>query len=133
MGKGARQEQTQFTNTPPLHSPAQDDLARLERLYALCRRDAVLDFLSNHQPLMALLLEAEGQIRARFPDGRMTLELVMDYDGPINDEQRRLVVSIATALEPERAVTQLNDLYASWWFALVGDARKWLAFSLEAI
>jgi hypothetical protein len=133
LSKGAKPEQTESMGSAPLHLPARDDLVRLEHLYTFCGRNAVLDFLSSHQTLMALLLEAAGQIRARFPDARMSLEVVMDYDVPTNDAQKRLMMSIATDLEPARAVIQLNDLYASWWFTAPGDGRKWLAFGLESV
>ncbi len=85
----------------------------LECLYALRRRDEVVDFLSQHPFLVALLHEAHGKIQTYFHSYRqLILEVVTDPEGA---DDRQLVLFIQTDVRPEEALDGLDRLDKGWW------------------
>lgn len=107
------------------------ELALIEQQFCVHEQTAVHAYLSRHPTLVPVLLEAAARIRSCFPQSQVTLEVVIEHDRVQAEDKRCLVAYIATALEPSRAMAQLNTLYTTWWFQVPADVRRWLNVDLE--
>jgi hypothetical protein len=101
----------------------------LERFYVLRRREEVVDFLSDHPFLLALLQDAQGQIETHFRSySQLILEVVTD---PEALDDRELVLFIQTELGPEEALASLDRLDENWWFDASRVSRGMLCIDVE--
>ena len=90
-------------------------LASLADLYRFNDREAVTDFLSRHDFLVDLLIEAREHISTHFgPDTPTALEVFYDLDDEHGEPD--LLALIETTLPVEEASMQLDRLDETWWF-----------------
>ncbi len=101
----------------------------LERLYAFRRWQEVVQFLSEHPFLVALLQEAQREIETHFPAHRqLSLEVLTD---PEAIDDRQLVLFIGTDLAPDEALAALHLFDKQWWFEASRASRGKLCIHVE--
>jgi len=106
-----------------------EQIDSLERLYALRKREEVVDFLSDHPFLVPLLQDADGQIETYFGSySQLILEVVTD---PEAVEDRELVLFIQTELPPAEALDSLHRLDRHWWLEASRVSRGKLCIHVE--
>lgn len=96
-------------------------LFRGERAY-------ILHFLEKNPFLVPLLVEAYFNILEFFPHSLVYLMITTNVEDP---EPDRLVVSIATSLEPGKAIDALNAFDKKWWLKSLKRAQGKLCILLE--
>jgi hypothetical protein len=99
-------------------------------LYEFRDSKAVSSFVRSNMELLAILVEAYGEIVRRFGFGtRLSLESVVDPDGSSSDDS--LVVIVRVFISPERALALLDEFDMDWWLNVPPLARHKLTFVLE--
>ena len=97
-------------------------IASLADLYRFNDREAVTDFLSRHDFLVDLLIEAREHISTHFgPDTPTALEVFYDMDDEHGEPD--LLALIETTLPAEEASMQLDRLDETWWFNALPRGR----------
>lgn len=105
-----------------------DLLAILERLYVLPGRERVLAFLEGRPHLVALLLEAYGEIHAYFQDVPLALRFL---DGEDGIEQLGLSI-LVPADGPDEALERLASFDEGWWLDAMDRAQGELLITISA-
>ncbi|HEY9634603.1 MAG TPA: hypothetical protein V6D14_14415 [Coleofasciculaceae cyanobacterium] len=100
----------------------------LERFYTLRERPEILPFLEKFPFLVPPLLEAPDKIRQHFPDAKLFLQVV---DDPEIIDYVHLVLSILTKIDPDDAVSKLNQVDKEWELGLSYEVRKRFFTALE--
>ena len=107
-------------------------LASLADLYRFTDREAVTGFLSRHDFLVDVLIEAREHIRTHFgPDTPTALEVVYDLDD--EHEEPELLALIETTLPAEEAAVQLDRLDETWWLDALPRSQYILTITLRFI
>ena len=97
-------------------------IASLAALYRFDDPAAVTDFLSRHDFLVDLLIEAREHIGTHFgPDTPAALEVV--YDPEDEHGEPELFARIETTLSAEEALLHLDRLDEGWWLDAVQRGR----------
>jgi hypothetical protein len=107
---------------------SQADIATLEQFYTLREKPEILEFLEKHPFLLPPLLEAPDKIRRHFPREQLFLQVVPD---PEIFDYVHLVLSILTNIDPDDAVSRLNQLDKEWELGLSYEVRKRFFTTLE--
>ena len=107
-------------------------IAPLADLYRFNDRAAVTDFLSRHDFLVDLLIEAREHIRTHFgPDTPAALEVV--YDPEDEHGEPELFARIETTLSAEEAAVHLDRLDETWWLNAVPRSQFILTITLRFV
>ena len=107
-------------------------IASLAALYRFDDPAAVTDFLSRHDFLVDLLIEAREHIRTHFgPDTPTALEVFYDLDDELGEPE--LVALIETTLSAEEALLHLDRLDEAWWLDAVQRGRFILMITLRFV
>ncbi len=107
-------------------------IASLAALYRFDDPAAVTDFLSRHDFLVDLLIEAREHIRTHFgPDTPAALEVFYDMDDAQCEPE--LVALIETTLPAEEALTRLDCFDEAWWLDAVQRGRSILMITLRFV
>lgn len=97
-------------------------IASLADLYRFDDPAAVTDFLSRHDFLVDVLVEAREHISTHFgPDTPTVLEVFYDLDDEHGDPE--LFALIETTLPAEEALLHLDRLDETWWLDAVQRGR----------
>lgn len=104
----------------------------LEQVCEFRGRDDVRSFLSDHPDLLTVVVDALATI-PRYFDGvqRSALEVLRDIEDDTSPGALFLV--IRTQLEPEQALTLLEDLRRQWLIAVARETRGRFNVSLEYV
>jgi hypothetical protein len=133
-----RQSQIQLINhlstqTQPRTAPENGMLQVQEQSisgYILLEPASAIDFLQEHQELVALLNESYKEIRKYFPSEDLKLELVSDREIA---EDRQLFVYINTSLSVTDALKKLDEFDKKWWLERIDRANGLLNFNLQFV
>ena len=107
-------------------------IASLADLYRFNDREAVTGFLSRHDYLVELLIEAREHISMHFgPDTPTVLEVFYDLDDECEDPE--LLALIETTLPAEEASAQLDRLDETWWLDALPRSQFILTITLRFI
>ncbi len=107
-------------------------LASLADLYRFNDREAVTGFLSRHDFLVDLLIEAREHIRTHFgPDTPTALEIFYDLDD--EHEEPDLLALIETTLPAEEASVQLDRFDETWWLDALPRSQYILTITLRFV
>ena len=107
-------------------------IASLAALYRFDDPAAVTDFLSRHDFLVDLLIEAREHISTHFgPDTPAALEVFYDMDDELGEPE--LVALIETTLPAEEALTRLDRFDEAWWLDAVQCGRSILMITMRFV
>jgi hypothetical protein len=104
-----------------------EEILRLMGLYDFRDRE-VTGFLKRNHFLIPLLFEAHDEIKKRFENAALFLEVIADPDA---SDDRELYALVATHLPPEAALEELERLDQEWWLAAMDRARGKLCIDIE--
>jgi hypothetical protein len=105
-------------------------LGRISKLYTVQQEQEqeVDDFINQHTGLIDLVLEAHPQIKNYFPEEKLTLEVVTDYEYP---DWKTLVISIWSNHYSDEVSQKLHDFEQNWWLDASGGVGVNLCITLE--
>lgn len=105
-------------------------LGRLSKLYTVQneQEQEIHDFINQHTGLIDLVLAAHPQIRNYFPEEKLTLEVVTDYEYP---DWKTLVISIWSNHYSDEVSQKLHDFEQNWWLDASGGVGVNLCITLE--
>lgn len=106
----------------------ESELARLEAHYDFGGKADVREFVRAHPQLLALLMEARGEIESRFPGANVTLRLLTDPEIP---NRKDLYVGIETDLCVNDALSRLGELDEAWWLDRAAQADGLMCVDVE--
>ncbi|HLO88448.1 MAG TPA: hypothetical protein VK203_26055 [Nostocaceae cyanobacterium] len=101
---------------------------QISELYTIEKNQEVYDFINQHTGLIDLALEAHPQIRKYFPEEKLTLEVVTDYEYP---DWKTLVISIWSNHYSDEVSQKLHDFEQNWWLDASGGVGVNLCITLE--
>ncbi len=108
------------------------DIQLIESLYTFREgRLTVLRFLEVHSFLIPLIVEAYFNIQKDFPYSRVFLRIVSDPEELDPNQADKLVASIATNLEVDKAVATLSRFDKRWWLNTWKQVRGKFGITLE--
>lgn len=114
----------EVSNTPVFES----ELAHLGVYYDLGEHADALQFVRAHPQLLALLMEARGEIELRFPGANVTLRVLTDPEIP---DRQDLYVGIETDLCVNDALSRLGELDEAWWLDRADQADGLVCLDVE--
>ncbi len=110
-------------------SPYPGDLSGLAPFFEVRRKPEVSEFLIRAPFMYSYLTQLPGKIIDYFGiASKVFLEVVTD---PEVEEDKELLVSIQTNLEPAKAFTKLSQFDAEWWLSTPAYARKKICIDLD--
>jgi hypothetical protein len=98
--------------------------------YVLLEPASAIDFIQEHQELVALLNESYKEIRKYFPSEELKLELVSDREIA---EDQQLFVYICTSLSVTDSLKKLDEFDEKWWLERIDRANGLLNFNLRFV
>src|SRR4051794_22363447 len=96
------------------------DRSAFEHDFHLRDAGSVLDFIETDPSLVGLLFEAREQIKSRFLEAVIFVEVENDPDTPA---VYRLLVSIGTTLNAEETLQALDQFDQEWWLKNLDRAK----------
>lgn len=84
----------------------------------------ILAFIASNLKLADLLIEANEQIRKRFPSENIKLDF-------IDDMPFKIELSISIALSDDEEFSKFDEFNANWWFPCSKEATKYLFIVLD--
>jgi len=108
---------------------SQIDLKLIETLYTLRKMEDVIKFVERHPFIVSILFEGYDEIKKYFPNSRLFLEVVTDYE--TIDDNQQLAIYISTDISPEQAFEKLCILDDVWWLDRLYLAKGKLFINLE--
>ncbi|HLP90653.1 MAG TPA: hypothetical protein VK184_18990 [Nostocaceae cyanobacterium] len=106
------------------------NLRRIAKLYTFQaeHEKEIYDFINQHPGLIDLVSEAHPQIRNYFPNEKLTLEVVTDYEDP---DWKKLVIYIWSNCSDNEASKKLRNFNQNWWLDASGGVGLNLCIDLE--
>lgn len=107
-----------------------DSLEQSINGYILPEPASAIDFLQEHQELVALLNESYNEIRKYFPSEDLKLQLVSDREIA---EDQQLFVYINTSTSVVDALKKLDEFDNHWWLERIDMVNGLLNFNLRFV
>jgi hypothetical protein len=107
-----------------------DSLGQSINGYILLEPSSAIDFIQEHQELVALLNESYKEIRKYFPTENLKLELVSDREIA---EDQQLFVYVCTSMSVTDALQKLDEFDQRWWLERIDRANGLLNFNLRFV
>ena len=87
-------------------------------------------FIDNHHDLTSLLLNTSEKVLEFFPDHKLSLELIQDYDF---DSEPHIALIIETPLSADEALEKLDNFDENWWIDAKFSSKEKVCIALEYI
>lgn len=101
--------------------------SQIARLFDIHNPKA-LAFINSRLELAKLLIEANGQIRKRFPSETLSIDFA---DGTLTSLWVKIELSIVTSLDVDTAFSRFDDFNENWWFSYLNESTKDLFIILK--
>lgn len=115
----------------PAHASDHRDavLEDVGKYYTVPADASVRDFLSEHQTIAPLLIEAAPRLKSRFGDNA-----VFELRVPIDEAGSRTLYAVAMwPGKVQDARDALSGFDDDWWMARAGQAAGYIAFTYELV
>jgi hypothetical protein len=87
-----------------------------------------LAFINSRLELAKLLIEANEQIRKRFPSESLSIDFA---DGTLTSLWVKIELSIITSLDVDTAFSRFDEFNENWWFSYLNESTKDLFIVLK--